>query len=161
MSLTPTLKRRRKFDCPWGRQPRLDGERAGVSGEAAATWISSLEKVSSRLLPASLVWTGPEARGLHFRSTRQVFEQLVQDARKSILLGGYTYFDGPEAFKVLPSQMDKHPSLRVTVLLNINRARFNATSDRHVVERFGARLWNEDWPAKEHPPCRVLGPDVS
>ena len=30
-------------------------ERAGISGEAAATWISSLDAVSSRLLPTSLV----------------------------------------------------------------------------------------------------------
>ena len=52
---------------------------------------------------------------------------------------------------MLASQMDKRPSLRVTVLLNINRARFKATSDRRVVERFAARLWNEDWPGKARP----------
>ena len=51
-------------------------ERAGISGEAAATWISSLDEVSSRCLPTSLVWTSPVAKGLHARSTRQVFEQI-------------------------------------------------------------------------------------
>ena len=126
-------------------------ERAGISGEAAAAWITSLEEVSSRFPPASLVWTGPKARGLHSRSTRQVFEQLVRDAKESILISSYTYFDGPEAFKVLASQMDQRPSLRVTVLLNINRARFGSKSDGEVVQRFADRLWNEDWPGKERP----------
>ena len=126
-------------------------ERLGVSGEVAAAWISSLEELSSRLRPASFSWTGPKAKGLHSRSTRQVFEQLVRDARESILISSYTYFDGPQAFKVLANQMDENPSLRVTVPLNINRARFRATSDKDVVESFAARLWNKDWPGKELP----------
>ena len=75
----------------------------------------------------------------------------MRDARKSILISSYTYFDGPEAFKMLAGQMDKRPSLRVTVLLNINRSRFRANSDRNMLERFADRLWNEDWPCEGCP----------
>ena len=75
----------------------------------------------------------------------------MRDARKSILISSYTYFDGPEAFKVLASQVAKRPSWRVTVLLNINRTRFKATLDNDVEERFAARLWNKDWPGKGRP----------
>lgn len=91
-------------------------ERAGVSGSVAAVWLGSLEKASSNVAPASLVWTGPVAKGLHSRNTKQVFEELVRAARESILISSYAYFDGPEAFKVLAEQMDSRSSLRVTVL---------------------------------------------
>ena len=56
----------------------------------------------------------------------------MRDARESILISGYTSIDGLEAFKVLASQMDKRPCLRVTVLLNIIRARFKSTYDSNV-----------------------------
>lgn len=126
-------------------------ERAGVSGVVAAAWLASLEKASANVAPASLVWTGPEASGLHSRNTRQVFEQLVRDARESILISSYTYFDGPEAFKVLARQMDERPSLQVTVLLNISRRRSSSTSSKDVVQAFADRLWNRDWPGEKRP----------
>ena len=126
-------------------------EQAGVSGSVAATWVATLERASSSTIPASLVWTGPQAKGLHSRSTRQVFDELVLSAKKSILISSYTYFDGPEAFRVLARKMDECPSLQVTILLNIKRGKFDSTLSSDLVQSFAERLWNDDWPGKQRP----------
>ena len=125
--------------------------RAGASGPLAAAWIKSLDKVSADVIPASLVWTGPAVMGLHSRSTKQVFEELVRSAKQSILISTYAYFDGPEAFKTLAARMDECFSLRVTLLLNIERERFNTTSTENLLRKFADRFWSRDWPGKARP----------
>ena len=136
---------------------------AGVSGPVAARWIASLEKQSPGVLPASLAWTGPAVRGLHSRDTKQVFEELILAARTSLLISSYVYFDGPEAFKTLAQQMDRHPSLEVTLLLNVQRERFSTTKTESLLRRFAERLWNREWPGTRRPAVyydpRSLNPD--
>ena len=126
-------------------------ERLGVSGPAGAAWLTSLEQASSRVAPASLVWTGPDAEGLHSRGTRQVYEEMVATARRSILVSTYAYFDGPVAFKSLADRMDSTPDLRVSLLLNIDRPRRSTTRVSELVLRFADRFWGSDWPGKASP----------
>lgn len=126
-------------------------ERLGVSGPAGAAWLRSLEEAASRVVPASLVWTGPEAKGLHSRDTRQVLDELIASAKRSILLSSYTYFDGPKAFRSVAKRMDSTPGLRVTLLLNIERGRQSTTKSEDLVRRFATRFWGSDWPGKRQP----------
>ena len=126
-------------------------ERLGVSGEAAAAWLRSLDKASSRVSPPSLVWTGPPARGIYSRDTRQVFAELVEGAKRSIVISSYAYFDGPEAFKILAGKMDRDPSVEVTLLLNIDRRRQRTTATEALVHAFAERFWQSDWPGKAKP----------
>lgn len=126
-------------------------ERSGVSGGVAASWIRSLEDASSSAARASLVWTGPPARGLHSRSTRQVFEELVRGAVRSLWITTYTYFDGPEAFRLLSARMATVPSMSVTLLLNIRRRNHRVGTSGQVTREFARRFWDEDWPGKARP----------
>lgn len=126
-------------------------ERLGVPAPAAAAWLSSVDKVSSGVAPASLVWTGPEARGLHSRDTRPVYEELIATARRSILISTYVYFDGPEAFKSLAARMEGAPELKVTLLLNVERRKQSKTIADDLVRRFADRFWTSDWPGRERP----------
>ena len=126
-------------------------ERLGVSGPAGAAWLRSLEEAASGVVPASLVWTGPEAKGLHSRDTRQVLEEMIASSKRSILLSSYAYFDGPKAFRSLAKRMDSTPELRATLLLNIERGRQSTTKSEDLVRRFASRFWRSDWPGERRP----------
>ena len=126
-------------------------ERLGVSGPAGAAWLRSLEETASGVVPASLVWTGPEAKGLHSRDTRQVLDEMIASSKRSILLSSYVYFDGPKAFRSLANRMDSTPELRATLLLNIERGRQSTTKSEDLVRRFASRFWRSDWPGERRP----------
>ena len=102
-------------------------------------------------MPASLVWTGPEAKGLHSRDTRQVLDEMIASSKRSILLSSYVYFDGPKAFRSLANRMDSTPELRATLLLNIERGRQSTTKSEDLVRRFASRFWRSDWPGERRP----------
>lgn len=138
-------------------------QRLGVSGRAGAAWLRSLEEAASGVVPASLVWTGPEAKGLHSRDTRQVYEEMIASAKRSILISSYAYFDGQKAFRLLAKRMDNSPELRATLLLNIERGQRSTTKSEDLVRRFADRFWKSDWPGKARPSVyydpRSLEPD--
>ena len=126
-------------------------ERLEVSGKAGAVWLRSLESASSTVAPASLVWTGPEAKGLHSRNTRQVYEELIATAEQSLLISTFAYFKGPQVFKALADRMDSSPSLKVTLLLNIERGKQSTTLAEDLARRFAEQFWESDWPGKARP----------
>jgi phosphatidylserine/phosphatidylglycerophosphate/cardiolipin synthase-like enzyme len=138
-------------------------ERLGVSGAVAAAWIRSLERATARIRRPDLVWTGPEVPGLHARNTRQVYEELLGTAERSLWASTYAFFDGPRAFEVLARRMEARPELRVTLLLNIQRKRGDTTVSDHLVRKFADRFWATDWPGKRRPSVyydpRALEPD--
>ena len=126
-------------------------EREGVSGRVAAAWIRSLEEAASSVAPASLVWTGPPAKGLHSRRTRQVFEELVRGSARSLWISSFTYFNGPDAFSLLAWRMERLPDLEVTLLLNIMRRTRRSVPREQLVRDYSNRFWTEDWPSTVRP----------
>ncbi|MBI4880541.1 MAG: phospholipase [Planctomycetes bacterium] len=138
-------------------------EKLGVSGPAAAVWIRSLEQAAAGARRPDLVWTGPEVPGLHARDTRRVYEELLGSAERSLWVSTYAFFDGPRAFEALARRMDARPDLRVTLLLNIQRKRGDATVAEQLVRRFADRFWGSDWPGARRPAVfydpRALDPD--
>ena len=125
-------------------------ERLGVTGPAAAAWIRSLEKAARHTPRPDLVWSGPEVPGLA-RDTRRVYEELLGSAECSVWVSTYAFFNGPKAFEVLARRMDERPSLRVTLLLNIQRRRGDTSAAHTVVRRFADHFWGTDWPRLSHP----------
>jgi phosphatidylserine/phosphatidylglycerophosphate/cardiolipin synthase-like enzyme len=126
-------------------------DRLGVSGQAAAVWLRTIAKAESRLPRPDLVWSGPEVPSLHARDTRQVYEELLGSAERSVWASSYAYFDGPRAFEVLARRMDATPNLRVILLLNIQRRRGDTTAAQELVRRFADRFWMTDWPGSSRP----------
>lgn len=125
--------------------------RLGISGRAVAAWIRSVEQASAKAPSPDLVWSGPEAPGLHARDTRRVYEELFDNAERSVWVSTYAYFDGPQAFAHLAQRLDGIPGLRVTILLNIQRARGDKTSEDQLVRRFTDQFWGSDWPGTSKP----------
>ena len=126
-------------------------DRLGVAGPAAAAWLRTIAKADSRLPRPDLVWSGPEVPGLYARDTRQVYEEVLGSAGRSIWLSTYAYFDGPKVFEILARRMDAVSGLRVTLLLNIQRKRGDTTVAEQVVRRFADRFWAAEWPGTSRP----------
>lgn len=135
----------------------------GIAGRAAGAWIRSVAEMAGRISQPDLVWSGPEVPGLHARDTRRVYEELLGSAERSVWASTYAFFDGPKAFKVIAHRMDERPQLRVTLLINIQRARGDKTAADQLVRRFADRFWTVEWPGKSRPSVyydpRSLEPD--
>ena len=125
--------------------------RLGISGRAVAAWIRAVQQASAKVPSPDLVWSGPEVPGLHARDTRRVYEELFDNAERSVWVSTYAYFDGPQAFAHLAQRLDDIPSLRVTILLNIQRARGDTTAEDQLVRRFTDQFWGSDWPGASKP----------
>ena len=147
------LLRDSRFGAIGGRPPFIPFGRATWGGGAPATaaWLRTIERAAARTPKPDLVWSGPEVPGLHARDTRRVYEELLGCAEHSILASTYAFFDGPKAFEVLARRMESRPTLRVTLLLNIQRKRSDITTSDQLVRRFADRFWNTDWPGSLHP----------
>ena len=105
----------------------------GISGRAVAAWMRAVEQNSARNPAPDLVWSGPEVPGVPARETRQVYEELLSGAHRSVWMSTFVYFDGPRAFEQLAQTMDTAESLRVTLLLNIQRNSGDTTAADQLV----------------------------
>ena len=129
----------------------LELGRLGISGPAAAVWLRTIAQAAARTPKPDLVWSGPEVPGLHARDTRRVYEELLGCAKHSIWASTSCFFDGPKAFEVLARRMEAAATLRVTLLLNIQRKRSDTTASEQLVRRFADRFWKTDWPGSSRP----------
>jgi len=128
-----------------------DLARVGITGRAVAAWVRSVDQASAGVPSPDLVWSGPEVPGLPARDTRRVYEELFDGAKQSVWVSTYAYFDGPQAFAHLAQRLDDLPGLRVTILLNIQRARGDTTTAEQLVRHFTDRFWGTDWPGSLKP----------
>lgn len=139
-------------------------EQLGVSGRAAAVWIRSLEEAALRVPRPDLVWSGTKVPGVYARDTRAVYEELIGSAEHSLWLSTYAFYDGPRAFELLARRMEAQPTLKVRILLNIERKRGDTTKAEDLVKRFAERFWVRDWPGSARPMVfydpRSLMPDA-
>jgi phosphatidylserine/phosphatidylglycerophosphate/cardiolipin synthase-like enzyme len=121
-----------------------------ISGAAVALALRAAASAAAITRP-DLVWSGPPVAGLHARDTRQVYDELVGSATRSLWISTYAYFDGPRAFETLADRMDAVTGLSVVLMLNIHRQPHEPTPTEDLVARFAARLWNHEWPGKRRP----------
>lgn len=138
-------------DRPGLREALLELDELGVTGRATAAWIRTASAATAARPTTELVWTGPEVRGLHARDTRQVFEEMLGSAVRSIWASTYAYFDGPKAFQVLSRRMDECPELEVTLLVNLGRKPHDTRAGDELITQFASRFWNKDWPGVSRP----------
>ena len=136
----------------------------GLSRRACAAWLRSLATARARSRKPDLVWSGPQVPGVPARDTRQVLEELLRTARRSVWLSSYVYFNGPQAFAPLADRMEAFPGLQVRLLLTVPRPKGEAsTSADALVERFASRFWTVDWPGDARPMVfydpRSISPD--
>ena len=127
---------------------------AGVSVQAGAEWLRSLNRERAATSRPELVWTGPEPPNMHARETRRVYEEMIGQATRSLWISTYAFYDGRSAFEQLSGRMDALDALEVNLVLNISRQRGDTSSAEEQVRRFADRFWNHEWPGRRRP--RVL-----
>jgi phosphatidylserine/phosphatidylglycerophosphate/cardiolipin synthase-like enzyme len=126
-------------------------DQRGMSRTAVAEMLGVADRIAARAPRLDLVWSGPTVAGLHARNTRQVYEELLGSAERSVWASTYAFFDGPSAFEVLARRMDARPGLQVTLLLNVQRKRGDTTVADQLVRRFADRFWKHEWPGTARP----------
>jgi len=135
----------------------------GVTGPAIALALEIAERGATGSGRPDLVWSGPTAPGVHTRNTRQVYEELIGGAMRSIWISTYAYYDGQNAFKSLADRMTTVPDLQVRILLNIARHHGDDTPGDALATKFADRFWGRDWPGVARPAVyydpRSLEPD--
>src|SRR3954451_3730764 len=95
----------------------------GLGGTAIAYALTLVGEATAGVHRPDLVWSGATVPGVHARKTRQVFDELVGGAVRSLWISSYTYWDGAQAFAKLAARMDSRPDLVVKLLLNIQRGK--------------------------------------
>ena len=101
----------------------------------------------------SLVITGPEAPGTTIRDTSVVVGELFRTATTSVMVVGYSVYQGRQIFAELGKRLDEVPELQASMYLNLPPER--DTDDESIVtRRFGADFVKNHWPEG----CRL--PDI-
>jgi phosphatidylserine/phosphatidylglycerophosphate/cardiolipin synthase-like enzyme len=135
-------------------------EELGIRKRGAAEFIRVAAKARDEVIHPQLVWTGPELKGNHARDTRQVFEEMMGSAERSLWASTYVYWDGPKIFQLLAQRMNERPELEVTLLMNMPRD-FNDPREAAVlVESFRERFWRQDWPNPHRAPRLFYYPEA-
>jgi hypothetical protein len=125
-------------------------EQKGIGGAAVAYALELAAESAASVHRPDLVWSGEEVPGLHARKTRQVFDELIGGAERSLWICSYTYYNGPKAFEKLAMRMDAKSDLQVTLLLNIRRDWGDATPANRLALAFATKLW-KGWPGDHRP----------
>lgn len=129
----------------------VDLHSRGLSNRVIAVFLRELDDPTGPTRLPDLVLSGPQVPGVFSRETGAVFEEMIANARRTIWLSTYAFFDGPKAFGPLAKRMDEQVELVVNLLLNVERPKHSTTVATDIVDRFTARFWEKDWPGKRRP----------
>ena len=133
----------------------------------------SLELLASARLESSsasnlmdLVLTGPQVAGGEHRDTSVVVSDLFRNAQETVLVAGYAVYQGRKVFDALATRMAEHPTLKVQLFLDVQRAPSDTSSGAEIIRRFVHRFQSEQWPSGKPVPevfydPRALSPDRS
>ena len=123
----------------------------GITGIAIAYAVQLEARATDAIQRPDLVWSGEQVPGLRSRKTSQVVDELITGATTSIWISSYAYYNGHKTFEKLAARMDSTDSLKVTLLLNIQRRWGDTSTADELVNKFGTKLWEKDWPGTRHP----------
>jgi phosphatidylserine/phosphatidylglycerophosphate/cardiolipin synthase-like enzyme len=105
-----------------------------------------------------LVTTGPEVEGITNRDTSVVVRELFANAKESVLVAGYTIYQGQRVFQALADRMAEIPNLRVRLFLDIQRQHGDTSTSQAITNRFADRFKNTQWPKDRRLPDVFFDP---
>lgn len=121
----------------------------GFSGLQMATLILSVEeerRTHKRLDElVNLVITGPEAPGTTIRDTGVVVRELFRSATESVVVVGYSVYQGQQVFAALANRMSELPELAATMYLNLPPIT-NVDEESIITRRFASEFEAKHWP---------------
>jgi phosphatidylserine/phosphatidylglycerophosphate/cardiolipin synthase-like enzyme len=128
----------------------------GFSSNQLATVLEMTIKVRGQRTLAEdlvdLVTSGPEAAGISNRDTSVVVHELFSRAQQSVMVAGYTIYQGQRVFQALADRMDELPELKVRMFLDIQRGQGDTSAHREIIRRFTDRFRTKQWPKGQRLP---------
>jgi hypothetical protein len=103
-----------------------------------------------------LVWTGPEMRVAHWRDTAVLVREMFANARREVLVAGFTFDHGATIFEPLHSAMCTH-GVAAEFYLDIPRASPGDDMATYVRD-FAARFLRQNWPFGDPKPALFHDP---
>lgn len=98
-----------------------------------------------------LVWTGPDVPGSVSRDTGVVVKELFTCARRSVLLSTFTVRRGRDVFAPLAEAINRNPTLKVRLAVNVGRDGDWSTPEYQILTRFAEQFWQNHWPWPSRP----------
>lgn len=113
-----------------------------------------------------LVASGPDLPGIMNRDTSVVVQQLFRDAKQSVLVVGYSVYQGTQVFATLAEEMSRKPGLNVIMCLNVGRDGQDSRTDYEIRHRYITQFKKKQWPEgyalpKLYFDPRAIDPDPS
>jgi hypothetical protein len=128
---------------------------AGATDAAVAECLELMaETAGVRCSPEDaiqLVTSGPELGGMAKRDTYVVVQDLFRRAEQSVLVSGYSIYDGRHLLQELADRMVAKPEMQVRMFLNIERKRDDPRPVTAIVDEFARDFGRRHWPAE----CRL------
>lgn len=104
-----------------------------------------------------LVWTGPEATTSSSRDTWIVVRQLFESARKSVIVGGFSFDHGEEIFRPLHAVMRGH-GVRTSLFLDLDQGKIaTEVGPAYATTRID-RFFRDNWPFGDPRPSVFYDP---
>jgi phosphatidylserine/phosphatidylglycerophosphate/cardiolipin synthase-like enzyme len=75
-----------------------------------------------------------------------VVQQLFRDAKQSVLVVGYSVYQGTHVFGTLAEEMTRKPSLDVIMCLNVGRDGQDSRSEYEIRHRYITQFKKKQWP---------------
>jgi hypothetical protein len=118
----------------------------GLDLHAARRLVDAVVAERERPVPRlELVWTGPEAPTSSARDTWIVVRQLFESARKTVIVGGFSFDHGEEIFRPLHAAMREH-GVRAAFFLDLEQGKIaNETGAAYATSRID-RFFRDNWP---------------
>lgn len=105
-----------------------------------------------------LVASGPEDVEREPRATGVVVSGLFREAKKTVLVAGYSVHQGQRVFRDLADRMVECPELQVRLYLDIQRRDGDTSLPSEIVRRFSERFRTTQWPAGKPIPAVYYDP---
>ncbi len=132
----------------FGVRHRLAQVEASLSGHRSAACLAMIdvvlaEREDKRKTP-ELVWTGPEQPGGAARDTAVVLRELFEQARESVVLGGYAFDHASAILAPLHAAMRDH-GVVASFFVHVDQIEKGQVKEDHLKRCLG-RFLKESWP---------------
>lgn len=125
-------------------------QKKGYSSETVIAVIDAIIESRSHAhnvaLLQSLVVTGPEIPDLTNLKTGSRFTQVVEHAKKELMLATFALYQGDRILEPIHQAMIRNPNLSVTLILNVQRSYGDTTMNDDILEKSRQEFRAKNWP---------------
>lgn len=127
----------------------------GMTSPQIAIVFEAVLQARLQLAPSNqlfdLVLSGPTIAGIPTRDTAAIFNELLYQAQKQVLIVGYAFYAGRVLFEPLAQRMIAQPELEIIICLNLHRPNHDNDDTETIRRRFVTDFYAQHWPWEQKP----------